>query len=38
MAYTPVTFGSLDELVKAFDEGKCDTYTADLSQLYAVPL
>lgn len=38
MAYTPVTFGSLDELVKAFDKGKCDTYTADLSQLYAVRL
>jgi general L-amino acid transport system substrate-binding protein len=38
MTYTPVTFGKLDELVKAFDEGKCDTYTADLSQLYAVRL
>ncbi len=38
MAFTPVTFGKLDELVKAFDEGKCDTYTADLSQLYAVRL
>ena len=38
MTFTPVMFGKLDELVKAFDEGKCDTYTADLSQLYAVRL
>ena len=38
MTFTPVMFGKIDELVKAFDEGKCDTYTADLSQLYAVRL
>ena len=38
MIFTPVMFGKIDELVKAFDEGKCDTYTADLSQLYAVRL
>ena len=38
MAFTPVTFGTLDELVKAFDEAKCDTFTADTSQLYAVRL
>lgn len=38
MVFTPVTFESLPELVKAFDEGKCDTFTADLSQLYAVRL
>lgn len=38
MSFAAVTFGSIDELVKAFDEGKCDTYTADLSQLYAVRL
>lgn len=38
MTFTPVTFEKLDELVKAFDVGKCDTYTADLSQLYAVRL
>ena len=38
MTFTPVTFGTLDDLVKAFDEGKCDTYTADLSQLYAIRL
>ncbi|MFM8747987.1 MAG: amino acid ABC transporter substrate-binding protein [Aestuariivirga sp.] len=38
MAYTPVTYASLDELVAGFDAGKCDTYTADVSQLYAVRL
>ncbi|MGA7268633.1 MAG: amino acid ABC transporter substrate-binding protein [Aestuariivirga sp.] len=38
MTFTPVMFGKIDELVKAFDESKCDTYTADLSQLYAVRL
>ncbi len=38
MSFTPVMFDKLDDLVKAFDEGKCDTYTADLSQLYAVRL
>jgi general L-amino acid transport system substrate-binding protein len=38
MTFTPVMFNTLDDLVKAFDESKCDTYTADLSQLYAVRL
>jgi general L-amino acid transport system substrate-binding protein len=41
MAFTPVTFGSIDELVTAFQskEGsKCDAYSADQSQLYAVRL
>lgn len=38
MAYTPVTFDKIGDLVKAFDDGKCDTYTADMSQLYAVRL
>ena len=38
MSFTPVMFEKLDDLVKAFDESKCDTYTADLSQLYAVRL
>lgn len=38
MAYTPVMFATLDELVAGFDAGKCDTYTADVSQLYAVRL
>ena len=38
MAFTPVMFDKLDDLVRAYDEGRCDTYTADLSQLYAVRL
>jgi len=38
MSFIAVTYGSIDELVQAFDEGKCDTYTADLSQLHAVRL
>ncbi len=38
MSFTPVMFDKLDDLVKAFDEARCDTYTADLSQLYAVRL
>ena len=38
MAFTPVMFDEIDDLVRAFDEGRCDTYTADLSQLYAVRL
>jgi general L-amino acid transport system substrate-binding protein len=38
MTFTPVMFDKLDDLVKAFDEAKCDTYTADMSQLYAVRL
>ncbi len=38
MVFTPVMFDKLDDLVKAFDEARCDTYTADLSQLYAVRL
>jgi general L-amino acid transport system substrate-binding protein len=38
MEFTPVMFEKLDDLVRAFDEGKCDTFTADLSQLYAVRL
>ena len=41
MAFTPVTFGTIDELVMAFqakEGGKCDAYSADQSQLYAVRL
>jgi general L-amino acid transport system substrate-binding protein len=38
MAYTPVMYATLDDLVAGFDAGKCDTYTADVSQLYAVRL
>lgn len=38
MTFTPVMVDKIDDLVKAFDEGRCDTYTADMSQLYAVRL
>lgn len=38
MSFVPVTFDKIDDLVKSFDESKCDTYTADLSQLYAIRL
>ena len=41
MTFTPVTYGTIDELVAAFQskEGtKCDAYSADQSQLYAVRL
>jgi general L-amino acid transport system substrate-binding protein len=36
MKYTPVTFDSSDETVKAFDTGRCDALTSDQSQLYAL--
>jgi general L-amino acid transport system substrate-binding protein len=38
MTFVPVRFEKLDDLVKAFDEGKCDTFTTDMSALYAVRL
>jgi general L-amino acid transport system substrate-binding protein len=41
MTFTPVSFGTIDELVSAFqakDGNKCDAYSADQSQLYAVRL
>ncbi len=41
MRFTPVTFNTIDELVAAFQakgEAKCDAYSADQSQLYAVRL
>lgn len=38
MTFVPVRFEKLDDLVKAFDEGKCDTFTTDVSQLYAIRL
>lgn len=38
MTFVPVRFETLDDLVKAFDEGKCDTFTTDVSGLYAVRL
>ncbi len=36
MTFAPVRFEKLDDLIKAFDEGKCDTFTTDVSFLYAV--
>jgi len=38
MTFTPVMFDNIADLVKAFDASKCDTYTADMSQLYAIRL
>ena len=38
MTFVPVRFENLDDLVTAFDEGKCDTFTTDMSALYAVRL
>ncbi|WP_439573718.1 amino acid ABC transporter substrate-binding protein [Phreatobacter sp.] len=33
LTYQVVTFGSLDEVAKAYDSGRCDAYTTDMSQL-----
>ncbi len=38
MVFTPVKFGTIDEVVAAYEAGKCDSYSADQSQLYAVRL
>ena len=38
MSFTPIAFDNIDELVTAYEAGKCDSYTADQSQLYAVRL
>jgi general L-amino acid transport system substrate-binding protein len=38
MKYEEMKFSKLDELIKAYDSGKCDTFTADVSQLYALRL
>ncbi len=35
MRYTPVVFEKSDEVVAAYDAGRCDAYTTDLSGLYA---
>jgi general L-amino acid transport system substrate-binding protein len=29
-------FGKLDEAVEAYESGQCDTFTSDVSQLYAL--
>jgi general L-amino acid transport system substrate-binding protein len=38
MKYEEVKFPQLDQVIKAYNEGKCDTFTADVSQLYALRL
>ncbi|MFN4143499.1 amino acid ABC transporter substrate-binding protein [Aestuariivirga sp.] len=38
MTFSPTRFDRLDDALKAFDEGKCDTFTTDVSTLYAVRL
>lgn len=35
MKYEVVTFATSDETVKAYESGRCDSLTSDLSQLYA---
>lgn len=35
MNYTPVVFEKADEVVAAYDAGRCDVYTTDQSGLYA---
>ena len=35
MAYRPMTFEKSDEVVAAYDAGRCDVYTTDMSGLYA---
>ena len=36
--YQEMKFGKLDEAVKAYGAGQCDTFTSDVSQLYALRL
>jgi general L-amino acid transport system substrate-binding protein len=38
MAYTGQTFATINDAVAAYEEAKCDAYTADQSQLYAIRL
>jgi general L-amino acid transport system substrate-binding protein len=38
MKYTEMTFPRLEEVVKAYESGKCDTFTSDVSQLYGLRL
>jgi general L-amino acid transport system substrate-binding protein len=38
MKYEEKKFGKLEEVVKAYESGQCDTLTADVSQLYALRL
>src|SRR5690242_4289736 len=36
MKYEVIAFGTLEETVKAYESGRCDVYTTDMSGLYAV--
>ena len=36
--YQEMKFGKLDEALKAYESGQCDTFTSDVSQLYALRL
>ena len=38
MKLKSVTFAQLDEALKAYDTGRCDAFTTDVSQLYSVQL
>jgi general L-amino acid transport system substrate-binding protein len=38
MIFTPVGFDKIDDLIPAYESGKCDAFTTDQSQLYAVRL
>ncbi|SDO87118.1 amino acid ABC transporter substrate-binding protein [Afipia sp. GAS231] len=35
MKYEVIAFGTADETVKAYETGRCDVFTSDVSQLYA---
>jgi general L-amino acid transport system substrate-binding protein len=38
LKYDPVVLATADETVKAYDSGRCDVFTTDVSQLYAMRL
>jgi general L-amino acid transport system substrate-binding protein len=38
MKYEEMKFAKLDDAIKAYDSGKCDVFTSDASQLYALRL
>ena len=38
MKYVETKFSTLEDVVKAYESGKCDTFTSDVSQLYSTRL
>jgi general L-amino acid transport system substrate-binding protein len=38
MRYELIAFATVDEVVKAYDTGRCDVFTSDVSQLYSEKL